>query len=294
MSVPSSAGPDVVQTVAALRSALAPHRAAGRSIGFVPTMGALHAGHASLIDASRRRDDVVVASIFVNPKQFGPGEDLDAYPRTLEADRELLGAHGCDLLFAPTPEVMYPAGFRTTVTMAGLPEVLCGRSRPGHFDGVLTVVLKLFNMVAPDRAYFGAKDFQQALILQTMARDLDLPLEVCVCPIVREADGLAMSSRNLYLDAAARAEALALRQAVLAMDAAFRGGERRVPALLATAGTVLEAHAGVRLDYLEIRAADDLEARLSDAHEGDLVAIAAHVGAARLIDNGRLGRETAP
>lgn len=292
MATPT-ASPAVVRTVPELRQALTARRSAGRRIGFVPTMGALHEGHASLVDAARSENDVVVASVFVNPMQFGPHEDLAAYPRTLDADRALLAEHGCDLLFAPLPDAIYPRGFRTRVTMEGLTDVLCGASRPGHFDGVLTVVLKLLNMVQPHRAYFGAKDYQQVLVIRTMARDLDLDVAVRTCPIVREADGLAMSSRNRYLGPEERAQAVGLRAAVLAMDAAFRHGERSVAALLETGAREIAARPLLRPDYLEIRDAEDLSPRTVEASEGDLVALAVHAGEARLIDNGRLGRENA-
>src|SRR5215213_4767478 len=194
--------PPVATTIADVRAAVTAARAAGKRVGFVPTMGALHAGHASLIRASRAETDFTVVSIFVNPTQFGPAEDFSRYPRTLSADRELCGQVGTDLIFAPTPEEMYPSDARTVVEVTGLQDALCGQSRPGHFRGVATVVLKLFHIVQPDVAFFGQKDAQQALIIRRMAIDLNLPLAVRVQPTVREADGLAMSSRNRYLDPA--------------------------------------------------------------------------------------------
>ncbi len=287
---PEHPGLEVVTTVAALRKAVAAHRRAGRTVGFVPTMGALHEGHASLVRLAKGGTDVVVASIFVNPLQFGPNEDLARYPRTPEADQRLLAANGCRLLFLPGVEDMYPDGFATRVELGGLTEVLCGKSRPGHFSGVLTVVLKLLNQVAPEIAYFGRKDFQQALVIRRMARDLDLPVKIEVCPIVREEDGLALSSRNRYLEAAERAQAPALRKAILAMDRAFRGGERDVAALLALGHATLARAPLFRLDYLELRDPETLVLR-TKAEAGDLVAAAAWIGRARLIDNGLLGRE---
>lgn len=280
----------VANTVSELRDRLLPVRRAGRSIGFVPTMGALHEGHASLIRIARLACDVVVSSIFVNPLQFGPTEDLARYPRTLENDMRLLARDGCDILFAPEASEMYPEGFRTHVDMRGLVDVLCGRSRPTHFGGVLTVVLKLLNQVGPDVAFFGRKDFQQALVIRRMVRDLDVPVRIEVCPIVREPDGLAMSSRNRYLTPEERAEAPVLRQAVLSMERAFRGGERDASRLVARGLDLIGAHPAFRLDYLEIRDPDTLADR-REARDGDLVAVAAYLGKARLIDNGLLGQE---
>lgn len=274
----------------ALRETLRAARAMGRTIGFVPTMGALHAGHASLVEEARRRCDVVVASIFVNPLQFGPNEDLQRYPRTLEADRLLLESVGADHLWLPTSSALYPPGFATRVTMTGLTEVLCGRSRPTHFEGVLTVVYKLFQAVGPTLAVFGRKDYQQALVIRRMVADFELPIEIVTCPIVREPDGLALSSRNRYLTGEQRARSLALRRAVLAVDRAFREGVRSTRDLVSAGHSILGTHRDVRLDYLEIRDPHDLS-ELREARPGDLVAIAAHVGATRLIDNGILGDE---
>ncbi len=202
----------VVSTEGPLRQAVAEARRAGKTIGLVPTMGALHAGHVSLIDAARAADGFVVVSIFVNPTQFGPKEDLSRYPRPLERDLEMCGAAGVDLVFTPDAATMYPPGFRTFVEVNELSEVLEGASRPGHFRGVATVVLKLFNLVQPDRAYFGQKDAQQVRIIQQMVRDLNVPVEVVVRPTVREPDGLALSSRNQYLDAEQRRKAVALNR----------------------------------------------------------------------------------
>ena len=220
-----------VRTVRELRDALAPERRAGRTIGLVPTMGAFHAGHLSLIRRARRDSEVVVVSLFVNPTQFAPSEDLDAYPRDVQRDSALAEAEGADLLFAPPVEEVYPDGFGTTVTVGGLTEILEGhptRRGPGHFAGVTTVVTKLFNMVGPDAAYFGQKDAQQALVLRKLVRDLDIPVRIEVCPTVRDPDGLALSSRNAYLTDAERERALALGRALRAAARGRRGrGARR-------------------------------------------------------------------
>ena len=205
----------IKETIAAMRAGCAEARRGGKRLGFVPTMGALHPGHLSLVLAARSRCDAVAASIFVNPTQFGPHEDFSQYPRSLERDRELLEAEGVDLLFVPSVEEMYPQGAVTFVTVEGLSEKLCGRSRPGHFRGVTTIVSKLFHIVEPSVAFFGQKDAAQAVILKQMVRDLDLPVEIVVCPIVREADGLAMSSRNAYLDAEQRRAATVLHRALM-------------------------------------------------------------------------------
>jgi pantoate--beta-alanine ligase len=281
----------VVRSVAALRAELCARRRAGERVAFVPTMGALHAGHASLITAARQRHTTVVASIFVNPLQFGPNEDLSRYPRTPEQDIELLQAHGCALLFMPEVEEMYPPGSLTRVQQTGLSEVLCGRSRPGHFDGVLTVVLKLFMQVQPDTAYFGRKDYQQALVIRRMVRDFNLPLDIEVCPIHREQDGLAMSSRNRYLSAEERAVAPQLFAALRHVNTAFGSGERSAAALVERGRMFLAREKRWTLDYLEVREPETLAARDGEVQFGDVVAIAARLGPARLIDNILLGEE---
>ncbi len=250
-------------------------------------MGALHEGHLSLVRAARANCDLVVVSIFVNPAQFGPQEDLSKYPRTLERDCALLDREGVALVFVPQVEEMYPAGAVTWVTVEGLSEKLCGRSRPGHFRGVTTVVAKLFHIVEPDAAFFGQKDAAQAAIIRRMVRDLAMPVEIVVCPIVREADGLALSSRNVYLTAEQRQQALRLSRALGEVEAAFRGGERDASKLAAMGGAVTAAEPGVRLDYFEIVNAEHLEP-VNDA-AGALVAVAAWVGTTRLIDNVVLG-----
>jgi pantoate--beta-alanine ligase len=279
-----------VRTVAELREALAPERRAGRSIGLVPTMGFFHEGHLALMRAARAECDVVVVSLFVNPSQFGPSEDLGAYPRDEARDAELAEDLGVDLLFAPAVAEVYPDGFSTTVSVHGLTEVLDGhpaRRGQGHFDGVTTVVTKLFNMVQPDRAWFGQKDAQQALVIQRLVRDLDIPVKVEIIPTVRDADGLAMSSRNVYLSPEERERALALSRALTAAEQVVAAGDRDAGDVLAAARRELDAR-GVEPEYLELRSADDL----SPAARVDgrtLLAVAARVGRARLIDNTVLG-----
>ena len=279
-----------VRRVADVRAALAPERRAGRAIGLVPTMGCFHEGHLALMRRARAQCDAVVVSLFVNPTQFAPGEDLDAYPRDERRDAALAAAEGVDLLFAPPAEEVYPDGFDSVVRVRGLTEVLCGdpeRRGPEHFDGVTTVVTKLFNMVAPDVAYFGQKDAQQALVIRRLVRDLDIPVRIEVCPTVRERDGLAMSSRNAYLDGEQRARAAALSRALAAADAVVSGGERSASAVLAAARAELE-RAGVEPEYLELRSATDLSP-VERVNGSALLAVAARIGPARLIDNSVLG-----
>lgn len=276
--------PPIANTIADTRETVAATRRAGRRIGFVPTMGALHAGHASLLRASRAETDFTVVSIFVNPTQFGPNEDFSHYPRTLAADQELCGAVGTDLIFAPAAEEMYSRDARTVVEVTKLQDVLCGESRPGHFRGVTTVVLKLFNIVQPDVAYFGQKDAQQALIIRRMALDLNLPLAVRVQPTVREPDGLAMSSRNRYLDPAQRHHATALNRALKRAEALVAGGERFVPALEKELADVIAATPGARLDYARVVDAETLDA-LATLDRPALAALAVYFGPTRLIDN---------
>ncbi|GAB3275661.1 pantoate--beta-alanine ligase [Microbacterium sp. MEC084] len=274
----------IVRTVAEVRAAVGEARSHGHVVGLVPTMGAFHEGHLSLIRQARIESDLVVVSIFVNPTQFGPSEDLAAYPRDEARDVELAREAGADIVFAPSVEEMYPSGFATTIHVSGLTDVLCGASRgPHHFDGVATVVTKLFAIVTPDVAFFGQKDAQQVLVVRRLVRDLDLPVRIVACPIVREPDGLAMSSRNVYLDAESRRRATALNRALTAAERAFAGGETSAAALLSAARDELAAE-GIEPEYLELRSADDL--RPLDRVDGAaLLAVAARVGAARLIDN---------
>lgn len=267
-----------------MRDASGAIRRAGKRLGFVPTMGALHEGHLSLVRAARASSDVVAASIFVNPTQFGPNEDLAKYPRSFERDCEMLEREGVSLLFAPSVEEMYPAGAVTWVTVEGLSEKLDGRSRPGHFRGVTTVVAKLFHAVEADAAFFGQKDAAQVAIVRRMVRDLNFAVEIVVCPIVREADGLAMSSRNAYLDPEQRKRALVLHRALMRVQNLVKAGEREVAKLLAAGREEVAAENSVRLDYLEIVDPNTLDA-VKRATSGTLIAIAAYVGSTRLIDN---------
>lgn len=259
-------------------------------VGLVPTMGALHEGHLSLVRAARASCDRVVATIFVNPLQFGPQEDFARYPRSLERDCEMLASEGVDVVFAPTVEEMYPARMETVVDVPEIGSRLDGASRPGHFRGVATVVSKLFHIVRPDRAFFGQKDAAQVAVLRAMVRDLNFDVELIACPTLREADGLAMSSRNRYLSASERGEALALYGALKQVEDEFGRGRRDAGALRSLLRGSLESAPGVRVDYAEIVNADTLEP-VSDLSEGALVAVAAWVGTTRLIDNITLPRE---
>jgi pantoate--beta-alanine ligase len=279
-----------VRTVSELREALAPERRAGRSIGLVPTMGAFHGGHLSLIRRAREQTEVVVVSLFVNPAQFGPGEDLEAYPRDEARDTELANAEGVDILFAPSVDEVYPDGFVTTVTVGGLAGILEGAPEqrgPEHFAGVATVVTKLLNMAAPDVAYFGQKDAQQALVIRQLVRDLDMPVRIEVCPTVRDSDGLALSSRNAYLSAAERQRALGLSRALRAAEATVDSGQIDARAVLQAARGELDAH-GIEPEYLELRSATYLSP-VERVNGSTLLAVAAQVGRARLIDNTILG-----
>jgi pantoate--beta-alanine ligase len=276
--------PAIATTIEETRKAIAAARAKGLSIGLVPTMGALHAGHASLLKAARRETGFVVASIFVNPTQFGPHEDLSRYPRPFAKDVEVCAAEGVDLIFHPEPATLYPPGFRTFVEVHEFQNVLCGVTRPTHFRGVATVVLKLFNIVQPDIAYFGQKDAQQARLLQQMVRDLDVPVTLKICPIVREPDGLAMSSRNQYLDAEQRRNATALFRALEVLRQRIAAGERRAAPLVQAAKELIDATPGARLDYAEIVFWDTLQP-MATLHGQVLIALAVCFGATRLIDN---------
>jgi pantoate--beta-alanine ligase len=260
-------------------------RAAGKRIAFVPTMGYLHAGHVSLLDEARRRGDVLVLSIFVNPTQFGPKEDLSRYPRDLEGDLAKARAAGVDVAYVPDAPAMYPPGYQTYVEVEGLQQGLDGASRPGHFRGVATVVLKLFAAVQPHVALFGRKDYQQLRVLTQMTRDLDLGVEIVGMPIVREPDGLAMSSRNAYLSPDERLRALSLSRALVSARGAFEGGERDAARLVDSARNTLHMTPGVRLDYLEVRDAETLQPIDGRIARPIVMAVAAFVGTTRLIDN---------
>jgi pantoate--beta-alanine ligase len=267
-----------------MRAASRAVRRAGKRLGFVPTMGALHEGHLSLVRAAHASSDVLAASIFVNPMQFGPNEDLAKYPRSLDRDRELLEREGVELLFAPSVEEMYPAGAVTWVTVECLSDKLDGRSRPGHFRGVTTVVAKLFHVVEPDVSFFGQKDAAQVAIIRRMVRDLNLAVEIVVCPIVREPDGLAMSSRNAYLDSEQRKKALVLHRSLLRVQRLAEAGEREAAKLVAAGREEFADEGSVRLDYFEIVDPDTLDP-VEDISGGALAAVAAFVGSTRLIDN---------
>ena len=276
-----------VRTVAELREEL---RGAPRPVGLVPTMGAFHEGHLSLIRAARQENETVVVSLFVNPTQFGPGEDLAAYPRDEQRDATLADAEGTDILFTPSADEVYPPDHQTYVVMDGIATILEGspdHRGPGHFRGVMTVVTKLLNMAQPDRAYFGQKDAQQVLVIRKLVRDLNMPVEIRVCPIVRDKDGLALSSRNVYLSPPERERALALSRALSAAEEKVRTGSIDRESVLAAARTELDA-AQIEPEYLELRSAEDLSP-VERVNGSTLLAVAARVGRARLIDNTMLG-----
>jgi pantoate--beta-alanine ligase len=270
----------VVRTIAELRAELA---YAPRPVGLVPTMGFFHDGHLSLMRAARAANKTVVVSLFVNPTQFGPTEDLEAYPRDEQGDLELADALGVDIVFAPSVQEVYPDGFDTTVEVGGLTEPLDGAARPGHFKGVTTIVTKLLNMVGPDAAYFGQKDAQQALVIQKLVRDLNMPVRIEVCPTIRESDGLAMSSRNAYLTDEERIRATALSRALQAAEQTVARGDLDADAVIAAARRELD-EAGIEPEYLELRSATDLTPA-ERVNGSTLLAVAARVGRARLIDN---------
>jgi len=253
-------------------------------LGFVPTMGFLHEGHLSLVRAAKAACQSVAVSIFVNPTQFGPSEDLAAYPRDLQRDLALLKAEGVDLVWAPTPEVMYPEGYQTWVEVTEVTQPLEGGMRPGHFKGVATVVAKLFNAVQPQAAFFGQKDAQQAVVIQRMVKDLNMPIELHICPIMREADGLAMSSRNTYLSPIERQAALVLSRSLKAGKSAYEAGERNAEKLKQAVLSVLEAEPLARVQYVSCADPNSLQ-ELSGAFEQVLISMAVYVGKTRLIDN---------
>ena len=274
------------KTVEELRNEIAIAKTAGKTIGLVPTMGALHEGHASLIKAANQENDVVVVSVFVNPTQFGPTEDLDSYPRTLEADCKLAEAQGADIVFAPTPKEMYPSEDMTWVEVTGdVTKVLCGRSRPIHFRGVTTVVSKLFNLAQPDRAYFGQKDAQQVQVLTRMVKDLFFNLQLRIMPIVREADGLAKSSRNTYLSAEERQAGLILSKSLKQAQALFVAGERDPQKLVAATTAMIKTEPMADIDYVEIYQMPDLNECQEQLVGQNLLALAVRFGKTRLIDN---------
>jgi len=280
----------IISSIQEMQSMALALRHEARRIAFVPTMGFLHEGHASLLREGRKRGDVLIVSIFVNPIQFGPTEDLDRYPRNLEGDCAIARECGVDIVFTPTAAEMYPAGFQTSIRVADLALPLCGASRPGHFDGVATVVTKLFNIVLPDLALFGAKDFQQLAIIRRMATDLSQPVEIVGMPIVRETDGLAMSSRNAYLSPDLRRSALCLYRTIMLVRERYAAGEHDTAVLLAAARELIATEPAADIDYLELRDAATLQP-VATASDTTLLALAVKIGATRLIDNTMLGPE---
>ncbi|WP_018133280.1 pantoate--beta-alanine ligase [Effusibacillus pohliae] len=274
----------IIHTIREIREYVREQRTLGKTVGLVPTMGSLHDGHLSLARQAKAECDVAVMSIFVNPLQFGPSEDYDRYPRNLEGDARLAETAGVDAIFAPPVHEMYPQPQMTFVDVEGLTENLCGASRPGHFRGVATVVTKLFNIVQPDKAFFGQKDAQQVRVIEQMVQDLNIPVQIVPCPIVREADGLAMSSRNVYLSPEERRQALAIYRALQAAEAMFGAGERSADAIREQVRSIIEAEPLAEVDYIKIV---DLQT-LSDTSLIDrdcLLAVAVRFGGTRLIDN---------
>jgi len=280
----------IISSAAEMQQIALTFRREGRRIVFVPTMGFLHEGHASLLREGRKRGDILILSIFVNPIQFGPNEDLERYPRNLEGDCTIARECGTDIVFTPCAADMYPSGFQTSIRVKDLALPLCGASRPGHFDGVATVVAKLFNIVQPDAALFGNKDFQQLSIIRRMTIDLSLPVEIIGMPIVREPDGLAMSSRNAYLSAEHRQSALCLSRAIRLVQERYAAGERSSETLLAAARKLILAEPEAVIDYLELRDATTLE-QVATISAATLMALAVRIGTTRLIDNTLLNEE---
>lgn len=278
----------VITGVDAMRSAVRAIQHSSETVGFVPTMGALHEGHLSLLDAAAAECDRVAASIFVNPTQFGPNEDFTKYPRPLERDLDLLRERGCDLAFVPEAAEMYPAGYGTSIDVGPVAVPWEGAARPGHFAGVATVVLKLFECVPADRAYFGRKDYQQTLVVKRMAADLNLPIDVRVCPIIRDADGLALSSRNVYLSPDERRRALSLSQSLRLAEELISGGERDALVVRERMLAHLHAAGGVNVEYVAI-VRDETVDEVSRIEGPITIAVAARVGTTRLIDNLRIG-----
>ena len=277
----------VVTSVAGMKALARQWKKEGKKVGFVPTMGYLHEGHLNLVRESKKRTSVTVVSIFVNPTQFGPSEDFKKYPKDLEKDSAFLAKDGVDCLFFPDAAEIYPPGYRTYVEVRGLQDRLCGKSRPGHFQGVATVVLKLFDIVGPDLAFFGAKDAQQVLIIEKMAADLDLDVEVVTCPLVREPDGLALSSRNAYLSPEERKAALVLSISLRWAERAISAGERDATKVIAGIRAAIEAEPLARIDYVEAVDPVNLEP-LAEIRGDVLLVLAAFIGSTRLIDNIRL------
>ncbi len=278
---------EIIETIHQMKATVKDLKSQGKKIGFVPTMGYLHEGHLSLVRACRQETDIAVVSIFVNPIQFGPGEDFDRYPRDLERDRAMLEREGVDYLFYPSAQEMYPAGYKTYVEVTELQDGLCGRSRPGHFRGVATVVLKLFNIVSPDIAYFGQKDAQQAVIIRRMVRDLNLDVEIKVMPIVRDVDGLALSSRNTYLSAEERKASLTIPRSLEEAARLIEMGERDCQVIKKRMEEIIKAEPRLKIDYIEIVDPEELQP-LEKIIDEALIALAVYCGQTRLIDNLRI------
>jgi pantoate--beta-alanine ligase len=274
----------LIKTIDEMRSFRKVTRQSGKRMGLVPTMGALHEGHLSLVRAAREKSDAVAVSIFVNPTQFGPNEDFAKYPRNLESDSKMLEREHVDVIFAPSVDDMYPAGAITWVTVDGMSDRLCGKSRPGHFRGVTTVVSKLFHIIEPDTAFFGQKDAAQVAIIRRMVRDLNMPVKIGACPIIRESDGLALSSRNTYLNPEERKSALVLHRALQRTEKLFEGGERDSAKLIPAGKQEFGSGPKARLDYFEIVDPDSLES-VPTIWNRALIAVAAFIGNTRLIDN---------
>lgn len=279
---------NIIDTIEEMQYVAGGLKREGKRIALVPTMGFLHEGHASLLREGRRRGDILVLSIFVNPIQFGQNEDLDRYPRDMERDCRIAAECGVDIVFTPDAAGMYPSGFQTSVRVRDLSLPLCGASRPGHFDGVATVVTKLFNICRPDVALFGNKDYQQLAVIRRMTSDLNLPVEIVGMPIVREEDGLAMSSRNAYLSPAERRSALCLSRAIRQVRERFANGEHSAPILLAAARELIKAEPAAVIDYLELRDSASLAA-VDTVSDTTILALAVKIGTTRLIDNTVLG-----
>ncbi|KUO73115.1 MAG: pantoate--beta-alanine ligase [Clostridia bacterium BRH_c25] len=277
----------VARTVREIREIVTEERRAGKNVGFVPTMGYFHEGHLSLIKRAKSENEFVIVSIFVNPTQFGIGEDYEAYPRDLEKDSKLAESAGANVIFHPSVQEIYPQGYKTFVEVEGITSRLCGTSRPGHFRGVTTVVMKLFNIVKPDRVYFGRKDAQQIAVIQQMVKDLNVDIEIIPCPIIREADGLAMSSRNTYLNEEERKAALVLSQSLFQIEVLIGNGERDAKKVKKLITDIINGEPKAHIDYAEV--VDSLTLEEIETIRGDiLIALAVKIGKTRLIDNIRL------
>ncbi len=274
----------VIEKISDLKAIIRSQKSSGKTIGFIPTMGFLHQGHLSLVKASKDENDFTIMSIFVNPTQFGPNEDFDKYPRDMARDTKLAEAAGVDVIFAPLKDEMYPDGYKTYVDVVDITNVLCGKSRPGHFKGVTTVVTKLFNIVEPDKAYFGQKDGQQVIVLKKMVRDLNMNLEIVTCPIVRESDGLAMSSRNTYLSPEQRSGALVLSKSLFKAEQLIKDGERDVAHIIGYISEKISEISFADIDYVEVTDIINLE-KVDTINGKVLIALAVRFGKTRLIDN---------